>query len=223
MPTRIHTVLVPAGAEYKAVKRGLSRIQNAPQLVAIPAGPQGLKTFLCDWQVPDLRDEGLLLMGLGGSLSTEREVGKAIALQKVWNAASEEVFACDAEMTEQIARQLKIKTGTGVSCDRVITSALEKEQLGDRHAADVVDMESAVLLESLPNAVAIVRVISDDCRGDLPDIGNAIAPDGSIRIRQMTLAFASKPQAAIRLIKGSLIGLKELERLSYALFRPQLF
>ncbi len=219
MQSRIHTVLVPAGAEYKAVKRGLRKVENAPQLIAIPAGPQGLKAFLRGWQAP-LRGEGLLLLGLGGSLSADCGVGEAIALQKVWSVASGEVFTCDAEMTERLARRLEIKTGVGVSCDRVITSAAEKKQLGDRYSADVVDMEGAVLLEALSVPMAIVRVISDDCAGDLPDIGDAIAPDGSLKPIQMTLAFAQKPKAAIRLIGGSLTGLKELEQLAYRLFQP---
>ncbi len=218
MPRKIHTVLVPAGAEYKAVKRGLSKIQNAPQLVAIPAGPQGFKTFLQGWQLPDLQGKGLLLLGLGGSLSVDYAVGEAIALYKIQSATSEQIFACDAEMTKQIAQRLKIATGVGVSCDHVITSAAEKKQLGDRYGADVVDMESAVLLEAVSIAIAIVRVISDDCREDLPDIGNAIASDGSLSPIQMTFAFARKPQAAIRLIKGSLAALKELEQLTYRLF-----
>ena len=218
MQNRIHTVLVPAGAEYEAVKRGLGRVPTAPQLVAIPAGPEGLKRFLSGWEVP--KPPGLLLMGLGGSLCADHQMGAAIALHKVWNAASGEAFACDAEMTAGVARQLGIATGVGVSCDHVITSAVEKRWLGDRYSADVVDMESAVLLEGLSVAVAILRVISDDCGGDLPDIGDAIAPDGSLRPVRMAIAFAKKPLAATRLIKGSLTGLKTLEQLAYRLFQP---
>ncbi|MEM8501610.1 MAG: hypothetical protein AAF716_00480 [Cyanobacteria bacterium P01_D01_bin.1] len=218
MRDKIHIVLVPAGAEFKAVKRGLSEVLNPPQLVAIPAGPKGLKTFLRGWKVPDLEGKGLLLMGLGGSLSVGHEVGKAIALRKIWNAASDEVLFCDHKATEHIVQQLGIFSGVGVSCDRVITLAKEKQQLGDRYSADVVDMESAVLLQTLSVPVAIVRVVSDDCGGDLPDIESAITPNGSLKPLQIALSFARKPQAAIRLVRGSLIGLKQLEQLVCRLF-----
>jgi hypothetical protein len=219
MHSKIHTVLVPAGAEHKAVERGLRKVSNPPQLVAIPAGPLGVKTFLNSWEMPDLQGKGLLLMGLGGSLSVEHEVGKAIALHTVWNAIDEKALACDPGTTKVVAERLGIASGIGVTCDHVITSVKEKKQLGDRYNADVVDMESAVLLEELSVPVAIVRVVSDDCASDLPDIENAIAPDGSLKPLQMTFSFVQKPQAAIRLIKGSLTGLRILERLTFRLFQ----
>ncbi|MBE9062202.1 hypothetical protein [cf. Phormidesmis sp. LEGE 11477] len=218
MRDKVHTILVPAGAEYKAVKRGLSNIQNAPRLVAIPAGPQGLKTFLRDWPVPELNGKGLLLMGLGGSLANEHGIGEAIALQKIWHHASQEIFECDVETTQRLAHRLAIAIGTGVTCDHIITAAKEKQQLGDTYSADVVDMEAAVLLKNLSVAVGVVRVISDDCQGDLPDIGNAIAPDGSLKPVQLAIGFVKKPKAAIRLISGSLTALKALEDLTHRAF-----
>lgn len=217
MQDKVHTILVPAGAEYKAVKRGLGKVQNGPQLVAIPAGPQGLEIFLRDWSVPELSGKGLLLMGLGGSLASKYKVGEAIALQKIWNHVTGQIFECDAEITQRLVQQLTIESGIGVSCDCIITSAAEKQQLGDTYSAAIVDMEAAVLLETLSVAVGIVRVISDNCQGDLPDIGDAIAPDGSLRPVQMAISFAKKPKAAIRLIRGSLRALEKLEEVAYKL------
>ena len=213
----IHTILVPAGAEYKAVKRGLTNVQNAPQLVAIPAGPQGLEAFLCDWQVPKPNDH-LLLMGLGGSLVSKYGVGETIAIQKIWNPVTEEIFECNAELTEWLVQQLKITAGTGVTSDRIITSAKEKQQMGRTYSAVVVDMEGAVLLKDLSARVGIIRVISDSCESDLPDIEEAIAPNGSLKPIQIAISFAKKPKAAIQLIKGSLMALNELEALTYRLF-----
>ena len=216
--TIIHTVLVPAGAEYKAVKQGLSRVQNAPLLVAIPAGPQGLEAFLRDGQVAKLNRKGWLLMGLGGSLASGYGIGEPVALQKIWNHLTGEILECDAEITEWLVRRLEIETGIGVTCDRIITTVQQKQQLGQTYRADVVDMEGAILLKSLSVTGGIVRVISDDCEGDLPDIGEAIAPNGSLKPVQMALGFAKKPKAALRLIRGSLKALKELEALTYRLF-----
>ncbi|EDX84018.1 hypothetical protein S7335_1715 [Synechococcus sp. PCC 7335] len=218
MQDKVHTILVPAGAEYRAVKRGLDKAQHAPQLVAIPAGPQGLETFLRDWSMPELGGKGLLLIGLGGSLVSKYRVGEAIALEKIWNHATGQIFECDAEITQWLAQRLTIEAGIGVACDRIITSATEKQQLRDTYSADVVDMEAAVLLKTLSAAVGIVRVISDDCKSDLPDIGNAITPDGSLRPVQLAIGFIQKPKAAIRLISGSLTALKALEELTRRAF-----
>ncbi len=212
---KIQTVLVPAGAEYQAVKSGLSRVPNAPELVAIPAGAQGVKTFL---ETRSIRQGGVLLMGLGGSLTPELNVGDGVVIEKIWQEAGE-VFACDRTLTTQLAERLGIATGTGVTCDRVITTVAEKKRLGDRYSASVVDMEGAVLLKALPErAIAILRVISDDCQDDLPDIAGAIAADGSLRPMYLALSFVKRPLSAIRFIRGSLKGLKALENVAFALF-----
>ncbi|WP_121970564.1 phosphorylase [Leptolyngbya sp. BC1307] len=212
---KIQTVLVPAGAEYQAVKSGLSRVPNAPELVAIPAGPQGVKTFL---ETRSIREGGVLLMGLGGSLTPELSVGNGVVIEKIWQAAGE-MFACDRTLTTQLAERLRIATGIGVTCDRVITTVAEKKRLGDRYSASVVDMEGAVLLKALPErAIAILRVISDDCQDDLPDIAGAIAADGSLRPMYLALSFIKRPLSAIRFIRGSLKGLKALENVAFALF-----
>lgn len=214
----IQTILVPAGAEYKAVKKGLRQLVHPPQLVAIPAGPQGLRDFLQSGEGRLLRLERVLLMGLGGSLSPKLSVGDGIVIEKIWTEAGE-VFECDRDLTTRIAKQLGLRRGAGVTCDRVITQAQEKQALGDRYSADVVDMEGATLLRALPHhKVAILRVVSDDCYRDLPDISGAIAPDGSLKPIYLALNFARNPRSAIAFIRGSLQGLKTLENQTLALF-----
>jgi hypothetical protein len=88
----------------------------------------------------------------------------------------------------------------------------EKRRLGDRYRADVVDMESAVCWPPCPQAkVAILRVISDDCSHDLPDIAGAIGPDGSLRADTLARSFLKRPIAALKFISGSLQALKTLD------------
>ncbi len=218
---------MPAGAEYRAVKKGLSRVSDAPQLVAIPAGPQGVKKFLEIWQAHrspqnSLQSGGVLLMGLGGSLSPEYDVGDAVVMERIWHGFEREaVFECDRPLTTQIAQRLGIAVGVGVTCDHVITTVEEKQRLSDRYSADVVDMEAAVLLKELPGAIAVLRVISDDCRYDLPDISGAIAADGSLKPMYLTLSFVKRPLSAIRFITGSLKGLKALGNIAFSFFQDQ--
>ncbi|NER81774.1 MAG: phosphorylase [Leptolyngbya sp. SIO1D8] len=222
----IQVVLVPAGAEYQSVKRAMQQVQNPPQMIAIPTGPQALKRFLITKQAQYvLQANRILVLGLGGSLSTAYTIGEGLLLEKMWCGFVTEglpVYVCDRTLTQAIAQRLPhIALGTGVTCDRVITTAAEKHQLRDRYGADIVEMEGAALLRALPShcSVAILRVISDDCHYDLPDISTAIGPDGHLKPMVLTWRFLRNPLAALRLIRGSLQALKALENVTVALFK----
>ncbi|MEA5447841.1 phosphorylase [Leptolyngbya sp. CCNP1308] len=219
----IQVILVPAGAEYQAVMRGLKAVPHAPPVVAVPAGPMAFRAFLKTWKDRSrFANQEILLMGLGGSLSPRHSAGDAILLEQVWDAAgggSLQDYFCDRALTDSLAQRLKVPIGTGVTCDRIITTVTEKWQLGDRYQADVVDMESAVLLAVMPEAkVTILRVISDDCGHDLPDIAGAIGPDGNLQPVVLALSFLKNPLAAATFIRGSLRGLKALEQAARALW-----
>lgn len=223
MPVQV--ILVPAGAEYQAVMRGLKAVPHAPPVVAVPAGPAAFRAFLETWEGRSrFEDQEILLIGLGGSLSPQHSVGDAILLEQVWDAAERDGsqgYFCDRTLTDELAQRLGAPVGTGVTCDRVITTVAEKRRLGDRHQAAVVDMESAVLLAAMPQAkVAILRVISDDCGHDLPDIAGAIGPDGSLRADTLARSFLRRPFAALKFISGSLQALKTLEQITLTLFNP---
>ncbi len=109
----------------------------------------------------------------------------------------------------------------GLSSDRIISSSVEKRQLGQSYQADVVDMEGFATLSVLnPKgfAVAMVRVISDDSYYDnMPDLTPAISADGSLKPLPLAMGMLKQPIAATRLIRGSLRGLKVLEELSIRL------
>ncbi|MEO1347705.1 MAG: hypothetical protein AAFW84_02730 [Cyanobacteria bacterium J06635_15] len=217
----IQVILVPAGAEYRAVSRALKQTKNGPQIIPIPAGPQAVQTFLAEAKNRAiLKSGGVLLMGLGGSLSPQYDIGDGVLIEGVWDGmkANElEACGCDRPLTHWLSRRLaaSVKLGNGVTCDRVITTAAEKQQLRDRYGAAVVDMESVPLLRASPYCkIAILRVISDDCHHDLPEISNAIGPDGSIKPILLALNFLKRPLAAMWLIRGSLKGLKALEKMT---------
>ncbi|MEL6554763.1 MAG: phosphorylase [Cyanobacteria bacterium J06621_11] len=229
----IDIVLVPAGAELRAVRRGIKQADQTPSsVIAIPAGPVAVKAFMAKlvakWEREDHNlNRNLLLIGLGGSLCTRYRAGDSLALTQIWQGFEDgqSVLPCDLELTAQISRQLQCETGVGVTCDRIITNAKEKQQLGDRYAAQAVDMEGFSLLKSLSNLacspdyrIAAVRIISDDCLHDLPDLLQVIRSDGSMSQTGLLLSFVRRPVAAIRLILGSLRGLKTLEKSVCKLF-----
>lgn len=219
MQAEIRLILVPAGAEHRAVRRGLNG--GGPRVVAIPAGPRAVKHFLDTWADRWLlHSGGVLLVGLGGSLCADYRVGEGVLIEQVWNGAEPEragVYGCDRTLTAQIATQLGLKTAVGVSCDRVITTTVQKRDLCDRYGATVVDMEAAALLQAHCK-IAILRVISDDAHHDLPDLSAAIGADGMLKPLPVALSFLQQPVAALRLIRGALTGLKSLETLISLLF-----
>ncbi len=141
-------------------------------------------------------------------------VGDRVLYQSCQNASGT-IWECDPTLTDQIQKRLEgISLVRAFTSDRMISFAHEKRQLGQIHQADVVDMEGAAILTILAQAgvpVAMVRVVSDDIDHDLPDLSAAISPDGKLRSLPLALRMMRQPIAAVRLIRGSLKGLRTLE------------
>ncbi|MBG1241234.1 5'-methylthioadenosine/S-adenosylhomocysteine nucleosidase family protein [Nostoc sp. NZL] len=221
----INTILVPQGAEYKAVCRGLSGITGSiPTVVAIPVGMKPLLKYLQQSQgngqflAPKSR---VLIMGVCGSLSDRYAVGDIVLYQDcVYQGKQQE---CDRTFTDQLHSSIpdKVSFVKSLTSDRVIWSAAEKHRLGETLAADVVDMEGFTALEFFNAAgvdVAMLRVVSDDCQHDIPDLTPAINSDGSLNPFPLAMGMLRQPLAATRLIRGSLTALKVLEEVTNTLF-----
>ncbi|BAY21056.1 hypothetical protein NIES2100_08010 [Calothrix sp. NIES-2100] len=224
--TNAQLILVPQGAEYQAVCRGLSRVTSAkPTVIPVPVGIKPLTTYLQKLQADGLflnhPQTRVLLMGLCGSLSPNYPVGKIVLYENcVYQGKRRE---CDTYGESTFTAELysQINLVKGLTSDRVICSATEKRQLGETLGADVVDMEGFAALEffhTLGVSVAILRVVSDDCQHDIPDLTSAISADGSLRSLPLAIAFIRQPIAATRLIRGSLQGLKVLREVATLLF-----
>ncbi|MFS0515639.1 phosphorylase [Nostoc sp. UIC 10607] len=221
----INTILVPQGAEYKAVCRGLSGVTGSiPTVVAIPVGMKPLLKYLQQSQgngqflAPKSR---VLIMGVCGSLSDRYAVGDIVLYQDcVYQGKQQE---CERTFTDQLHSLIpdKISFVKSLTSDRVIWSAAEKRRLGETLAADVVDMEGFTALEFFNAAgvdVAMLRVVSDDCQHDIPDLTPAINSDGSLNPFPLAMGMLRQPLAATRLIRGSLTALKVLEKVTNTLF-----
>ncbi|MEH1890902.1 MAG: phosphorylase [Nostoc sp.] len=221
----INTILVPQGAEYKAVCRGLSGVTGSiPTVVAIPVGMKPLLKYLQQSQgngqflAPKSR---VVIMGICGSLSDRYTVGDIVLYQDcVYSGKRQE---CDRTFIAQLHSYLseKVSLVKSLTSDRVIWSASEKRHLGETLAADVVDMEGFTALEFFNAAgvdVAMLRVVSDDCQHDIPDLTSAINSDGSLNPFPLAMGMLRQPLAATRLIRGSLKSLKVLEQVTNRLF-----
>ncbi|MEH2022420.1 5'-methylthioadenosine/S-adenosylhomocysteine nucleosidase family protein [Nostoc sp.] len=217
----INTILVPQGAEYKAVCRAFRGVTGSiPTVISIPVGMKPLLKYLQQGQflAPKSR---VLIMGLCGSLSDRYTVGDIVLYQDcVYQGKQQE---CDRTLTTQLHSSIseKVSLVKSLTSDRVIWSATEKRRLGETLAADVVDMEGFTALEffnATRVSVAILRVVSDDCQHNIPDLTLAINSDGSLNPFPLAMAMLRQPLAATRLIRGSLTALKVLEQVTNLLF-----
>ncbi|MGB5772493.1 MAG: purine phosphorylase, partial [Crocosphaera sp.] len=123
---------------------------------------------------------------------------------------------CDHFLTKWVFQQLGNTTfwGRGITSDRVVCSAQKKLLLGQKYQADVVDMEGFALLNwsqqwGIP--VAMIRVISDNCQQDLPDLTEAFGADGSLQPLILARQMLKNPSNSIHLIQSSLKSLQVLK------------
>ena len=188
-----HFILVPQGQEYQAVIRGLQPIQSSKiEVLPIPIGCEYLTVYLKEWleseAVKSQSSLRVLVLGLCGSLSPKLKVGDIVVYQNclplipqdsVQNSKDKDsVISCDFNLTLALHHRLiPSHLVWGLTAKRVITSATEKEKLGQLYPVQVVDMEGVILLELLTKAgikVAMVRVVSDDYDQNLPDLTPSI-------------------------------------------------
>ncbi|OCQ89079.1 phosphorylase [Nostoc sp. MBR 210] len=213
-------ILVPQGAEYKAVCRGLRQSQRStPTILSIPVGMQPLTKYLQQWDKKHLLPTKVIVMGLCGSLRQNYAVGDVVLYQNCTYQGL--VQECDRTLMSQLSAVLpKVSLVKGLTSDRVIWSATEKSSLAAKSNCDVVDMESFAALQffqAMGIEVTVLRVVSDDSLNDIPDLSDAISSDGSLQTLPLAWGLISQPIAATRLIRGSLKGLKVLEKVTQAL------
>lgn len=200
-------ILVAQGAEYQAV------IKAAPpqsQILAIPIGVDS--KFLA--QIPHLDQyRQILVMGLCGSLSPQLQIGDVVVYGSCFDLVSRQKLPC-----QYFPPTLKptTKLVSALTSDRLIYLATEKQNLYPQ--AEVVDMEGYGILaffQDLAIPVGMMRVVSDDCHHDLPNLEAAIDGRGNLQPLPMAIAFWQKPRAALRLIQGSLRALHVLSNVKF--------
>jgi hypothetical protein len=239
----IDAILVPQGSEFNAVKQGLmslkpsqplppSQPSKLQTLQAIPVGPDPLRAFLRDWHPaqPLNQPPRVLVMGLCGALTPTLRIGDAVLYDTCTDGIVPDyssIQPCDVKLCKEILQKLERDGAPPIAGVRALTTAAvvsratDKAALAQASGADVVDMEGWVALNDLRQrgmAVAMVRVVSDDCQHDLPDLSAAFSPTGQLLPLPLALGMMRQPRGALRLIRGSLTGLKKLEQLTTALF-----
>jgi hypothetical protein len=227
----IQLILVPQGAEHQAVCRGLRAGFNSPLVLPVPVGPVPIRNRL-----KALEQDGhfsnqpnVLVMGLCGSLTPHHAVADVVLYQDcIYQPSSPQLpfhnsqpLFFDRPLTTHLQEKLgnQATMVTALTSDRILWSTTEKQALANH--ADVVDMEGYPTVEFFQQrgiAVATLRVVSDNCHHDLPDLTSAISLEGSLLPGRMAIGMLRRPIGAVRLIRGSLQGLKVLHRVTTALF-----
>lgn len=212
----IDTIIVPQGAEYQAVCRGLQQAKVEIQVISIPIGTKNVAGILANFPRQLNNSRRVLIMGLCGSLDRLYRVGDVVLVQSCQDLERHRV-ELDLELTAQIQTKLSVDLVAGLTSDRLISRTEEKLQLSQKYPISVVEMEGysyVTWLQQRETSVAMLRVVSDDLGGNIPDLSRAIDPDGNLQTMAMAIAFVQQPVAAIRLIKGSLTGLKTLRQIT---------
>jgi nucleoside phosphorylase len=203
------TIIVPRGAEEAAVRRGAPGATVVA--IAAAAGSAALPPAI-DARAP------VVLAGLCGALTAAR-VGDVVIYTSIVDESGTETLAA-AEIARAQTALPHARPVVAVMADRVITTAVERTALAARFGAGVVDMEAmhvARALRARGVAFAMVRVVSDDPRADLPPIEHAFDPSGGIRPLALALAFARAPVAAARFVRDVQASLRVLSSTAAAL------
>ena len=204
-------ILVPQGAEFKAVMDGLNKSQSKPilQVLAIPAGPT-VQAFLKQ-ESDRLHDvTQVIALGLCGALTNDGIVGQIGCYEGCCDRSGNK-YQCNP-VDNLLGNQINV-SWNAVTIDIVITKATDKRSLNAETNCDVVDMESIWILEFMRQrgiGVTVIRVISDAVVGDLPDLSQVFDLNGALKPMELVHAFILRPMAALRLIRGSILGLRQL-------------
>jgi hypothetical protein len=199
-----------------------------PVILPIPVGNLAVKKYLHDWRQnnADFSPTGVILMGLGGSLSAEFGLGQTVVLESCLNYQNHQADQeqkSDRALTDWVQQKLgkNIRRVQGLTSDRVIIDASEKQELGKNFNRQVVEMEGSAVLSffrELGIPATIIRVISDDVEQSLPDLSKIYDAQGQLNAIALTFALGKKPITGLRLIIGSLQSLKILKQVTKDLF-----
>jgi hypothetical protein len=200
-------ILVPRGVEYAAVRRGCSGACASPSILAVPPGRAAASVL------DDLAGTHFVILGLGGALDPALRVGEVVACESVSHAGRSLEF--DPGLTADLVAASGARRGRALTVDHVVTRRSEREALYRSSRAQIAEMEGFFLTQPLieqGRTVAMVRVVSDDVRCDLPSIGAAIGPDGNLRLATLAAALVASPRRSWRFIVDVRRSLAVLQR-----------
>ncbi len=217
------TVFVATDGEFRAVADAADRWQPAGDSRKSGTGQVGQTPFSlfqtdmgpanaerCARWVFERNPSGdVLVIGISGALSPRVQFGETVLCSGIAGEAGDRID-CDPDFTTRLTerfagRKTTFHTGLGVTTNRVICSTAEKGRLHDTYGALTVDMESHAILKVAREAglrTAVLRVVSDDARHDLPEMNAAFDADFNVRYLKMIAALVASPFDSARFLKN---------------------
>ena len=201
MRTR-HCLIVATGIEYRAATEVVHQLNAQERIILLKTGIGAIR-FRDQW-APELRAgnvEKVIITGLCGALDARLRKGDVVVYDEVRSASG--TLKLDDELAGQLERSVACSRGSGLSVERVVTRASEKEALRLAHGAIAVDMESyevaSFCVESgIP--VGVMRVVSDEAHEDLPDFNRSLDEHGEMVRWKLAHRMLVRPTASLRLI-----------------------
>jgi nucleoside phosphorylase len=198
-------LITAAGLEYRAAASILAASTSRQRGVTL--FKTGIGANFTAEISPRLYD-AVLVAGLAGGLDLTLSAGDALVYDRCRDGRDEgaRALACDTRWSETIceavsAAGLRARRATGVTAGRIVVEAEAKLALGALTLAAAVDMESYDLIAACGSVpVAVLRVIADEARDDLPDFNRALEAGGEINARRAALVMAARPLAARRFL-----------------------
>jgi nucleoside phosphorylase len=165
----------------------------------------------------------VLISGLAGGLAPECQSGDLVLYRQCHFIENKGIVAgtadCDRNLTGQLRERLekasfRVHEGDGLTLPRLICRTDEKREAGKSFKAIAVDMESYQIMriaEQAGRPSAVLRVISDDLRHDLPDINSALDSQLRVNYFKMVRNFCVQPILAARFLVNIRRSLQHLK------------
>lgn len=167
----------------------------------------------------------VIITGLAGGLSQECQQGDLVIYKNCYflpsdNASLDSPINCDQKLTSLIintlqSNSLTIHQGDGITLPWVVCKADQKKSLAKNYKTIAVDMESYQILSAAKEkalSATVLRVISDDASGDLPNVNLAMNEMAEVNNLKMLVELAKHPILAARFLlnlKKSISVLKD--------------
>lgn len=228
MDLAIDVIIVPQGAECRAVRQGLKSLSVKPRIIAIPIGTNRIEETLSAQQFWQSNPQRVLMMGLCGSLSSSLSVGDLALYESCYQQNNRNYIEINSELNSLIRHKINTQLGqnkstfvSGLTSHKVITKVATKRQLFEDFSAQVIDMESYLYITYLQQQnieLSILRIVSDDLKFDLPNLEQAISIDGKLKPLTLISEMSRSPYSSIKFVISSLLALERLREVVRNIF-----
>jgi len=144
----------------------------------------------------------IVMAGFCGALRPGMSVGQVVIPEVVVDASGRAWPTAEALLPLGVLQSVRM--GRILTTNRLIAGPAEKQQLGTRHQADAVDMESAVVAAACALAdtpFLAVRAVSDTVDTTLSPTLVRLLAGGAVSIRRVCAALVGKPSLLIEFLR----------------------